>query len=90
MYLDLKHTFLLILIASMVLNGIFTLSDKLGALEWIICRVKNNFLAKMLDCDFCLSHHLTLIATIPLLIYDFKLIYLLIPISVAGIINQLR
>jgi hypothetical protein len=90
MYLILKQALLIVLMNVVALNGIFLLWDKLGFLEWIICRIKNNFLAKMLGCTFCLTHHLTLILIFPLLITEFHIIYLFIPVSVAGIIIQLR
>ena len=85
-----KDFVLLTLMMSFIINGLLVLSDKFGALEWVIQRTKNDFIAQMLGCAFCLSHHLTLIALICIFSYEFKLIYLLIPISVAGLINLMR
>jgi len=91
MYLIVKDFVLLTLMASFVINGLLILSDKFEALQWLIQRTKNDFLARMLSCDFCLSHHVTLLALLAFVFpYEFEYAYLLIPISVAGLINLMR
>ena len=89
MYIIIKNTVLITVLTTFLVNGIITLLEKFNALEWLMLR-SNKFFYKMLDCYFCLSHHLTALLILPILITDFKLIYLAIPLMVAGIINQIK
>jgi hypothetical protein len=88
--LAIQNVFYLAITIALFINGTFILLNKLGALDWLRMRVENKFFSKMLDCYFCLSHHLAVLAITPILIYDFNALYLLVPLMVAGIINLLN
>jgi len=80
----------LILIVALFINGTMLLLDKIGLIEWLQMRVKSDFIYKMLGCNFCLAHHLTLLFLIPLFLIDFNYLYFAIPLMVAGLIHTIR
>ena len=78
------------LFMTMLVNGLLTLLEKWG---WILKAqyyAKNDFWHKLFSCYFCMSFHLTVILTVPLLIADLNYFYFAVPLMVAGIINLLR
>jgi len=92
MYINLiiENIFFLTLTIAFAINGLFILLNKWGVLDWLRIRVENVFISKMLDCYFCLSHHIAVLIMLPVYIYDFSIFYLFVPLMVAGIINQLN
>jgi hypothetical protein len=86
MLLDL---FLATCIVAFLVNGMITLFYKIGLLDWLDMKAKKEVVSKMLGCLFCLSHHLAFIPTLILMYFDFNLLYLFVPLMVAGILNKL-
>ena len=79
-----------ILMIALLINGVMLLIDKIGLLDWLQMRIKSDFIYKMLNCNFCLAHHLTLLFLIPLFLLDFNYLYFAIPLMVAGLIHTVR
>lgn len=78
------------LVTALFINGAMLLIEKIGLIEWVQMRVKSNFIYKMVGCNFCLSHHLTLLIMIPFFLVDFNYLYFIIPLMVAGLIHIVR
>ncbi len=89
-YISIKKAVYFAVFASLFINGLFILLEKFGLLDWLRMRVTNNLISKMLDCYFCLAHHITLLVTIPVMIMDFNVTYLAVPLMVAGVINLMK
>ena len=80
----------LILLVAFFINGTMLLLEKLGVIDWLQLHVKSDFIYKMLNCNFCLAHHLTFLFLIPLFLIDFNYLYFAIPLMVAGLIHTVR
>ena len=83
-----QTVFLIALFAAFI-NGLLLLLDKWGIRNRISLYAPFEWVARMIGCDFCMAHHFAVLMMIPLL-YNFRLIYLVIPLGVAGLIHQLR
>ena len=90
MYLTIQNIVYLTIAVSLLINGLFILLNKWSVLDWLRMRIENKFLSKMLDCYFCLSHHLAVLVIAPVFYLDFNVFYLFVPLMVAGVINLLN
>jgi len=83
------QTVFLIALFALFINGLLMLLDKWGIRNRIALYAPADWIANMVQCNFCMAHHFAVFMLIPLL-ENFQLIYLAIPLSVAGLTNQLR
>lgn len=89
-YISIRKAVYFAVFVSLFINGLFILLEKFELLDWLRMRATNNFISKMLDCYFCLAHHVTILVTIPVMIIDFNVTYLAVPLMVAGSINLMK
>jgi hypothetical protein len=89
MNVELLNSILLTVFASFLVNGLINLLDKLSVLEWMQGN-GNKFFSKMFSCYFCLAHHLSLLFVLPMFFIGGNWIDLFVPLSVAGIISQIK
>jgi len=78
------------IVSALIINGVMLLMDKFGLIYWMQLKVKSDLIYKMLSCNFCIAHHLTLLYILPFFLTNFNYLYLIVPLMVAGLINAIR
>jgi hypothetical protein len=74
------------LVVAAFMAFVLTVSEKTGFRVWLFQRIKNDTIAKLIDCDFCLTFHFACI--VPLALQDIGL--LLLPVCAATFVKFLR
>ena len=76
--------------ATLIVWVVLILLEKWGIREKAFLHAPNKLIQDAVECDFCLSHHLTGIVIYPLSILTQQIDLLLIPLFVGAIITKIR
>jgi len=74
---------------ALIITSILIVADKTGIRNWAMLYAPSEFISKIIECNFCLTHHVVATFIAGVLIVDFDFLLLFVPLMTATITSKL-